>query len=532
MLLTQTSSEVLIHIDNLHCGFENGFWLKNISLRMNRGERVALVGESGSGKSFLANMILKLYRQAIIQKGSIFFEGKNLLTLDEKKLQKIRGKSISYIAQEPLSSLNPLHKIAKQITESLTLHNPYLSKQEINNKLLETLHLVELSTDLKNRYPYELSGGQRQRVAIAMGIINRPKLLICDEPTTALDASTQKQILRLLKNLSIKNKMALLFISHDLSVVKNFAEKIYVAKDGKFCENGEVVQVFSRPKNPYTKKLLDALNLPKKSVTPSKETLLTIKDFSVIYEEKTFFLKKAIKQIIHNVDFTLHKGETLGIVGESGSGKSSLAMGILRLMQSRGEIHLLNQRIDNLKNKELKLFRSHIQVVFQDPYASLNPRMRIKETIAEAIKLSNKKQKNSAIEEMIIANLQRVGLSRNFIYSYPHELSGGQRQRVAIARALATKPKIVILDEPTSALDKSMQKIVIELLLKLQKEFFLSYIFISHDLDVIEAMCDRVMVLKHGKIVEHGDIKEVFTSPKNKYTQELLKARIQFYMLP
>lgn len=527
MPLTQTSSDTLIRIDNLHCGFENGFWLKNISLHMNYGERVALVGESGSGKSLLANMILKLYTQVIVQKGSIFFENKNLLAFNEKTLQKIRGKFISYIAQEPLSSLNPLHKIDKQILESLVLHHPYLTKKEMNEELLQTLDLVELDVSLKNRYPYELSGGQRQRVAIAMGIINHPKLLICDEPTTALDTSTQKQILKLLKNLSVENTMAILFISHDLGVVKDFAKKIYVAKNGKICENGEVSRVFSHPKSPYTKKLLDALNLPKKSTISSQETLLILKNFNVFYKDKTLFFKKTTKQIVHDVTFNLRKGETIGIVGESGSGKSSLAMGILRLAKSKGEIYLLDQRIDGLNNKELKPFRSHIQVVFQDPHASLNPRMRIREIILEAIKLSNEKHKILSMEEVIIKNLQRVGLSHEFTNSYPHELSGGQRQRIAIARALATKPKILVLDEPTSALDKSMQKIIIELLLKLQKEFSLSYIFISHDLDVIESMCDRVMVLKCGKVVEYKDTKDIFTYPKSEYTKELLQARIK-----
>ncbi|PAF42727.1 peptide ABC transporter ATP-binding protein [Helicobacter sp. 11S03491-1] len=514
----------MLHIKNLECGFEGGFKLSGVSLRIYEGQRVGLVGESGSGKSLISNMILRLYPQVVPQKGSIEFNQKNLFSYSEKSMRKIRGKEIAYVAQEPLSSLNPLQKVGKQILESLILHCRYLSKKEMYKKLDDIFFQVGLHPELKNRYPYELSGGQRQRVAIGMGVINKPKLLICDEPTTALDARIQKQILELLYQLSIQNNMAILLISHDLGVIKRFVDRIYVAKEGMICEEGSVEEVFSNPKNPYTKNLLDALKLPKKLILPTNEKVLEIRNFAISYAQKKFLFKQTQNQILSNINFSLYQRETLGIVGESGSGKSSLAMGILRLIKSRGEEYLLNKRIDNLNKKTLRTYRKNLQIVFQDPYASLNPRMRTYDIIFEALRLDY--QKNQNYIQIITQILESVGLGYEYIYSYPHQLSGGQRQRVAIARAIALKPKVIILDEPTSALDKSMQKIVIDLLLNLQKEFGLSYLFISHDLDVIEAMCDKVMVLKEGKAVEYGDVKAIFKKPKNHYTQELLHSRI------
>ncbi|WP_095332068.1 dipeptide ABC transporter ATP-binding protein [Helicobacter sp. 11S02596-1] len=520
-LIPVPNKKPLLDIKSLSCGFENGFMVQDISLKVRAGERVALVGESGSGKSFIANMILKLYPHINLKNGNIAFEGRDLLALSERQIRKIRGKEIAYIAQEPLSSLNPLHKVGKQILESLILHCPDLSKKQRLHKLDEVLSQVGLKSELADRYPYELSGGQRQRVAIAMSIINHPKLLICDEPTTALDASIQKQIMELLENLSVQYQIAVLLISHDLGVVRGFAHRVYVAKEGKICESGEVGSVFEKPKNPYTQLLLEALKLPKKSILPSEKKVLEVKHFGIAYAQKRFFFKKNAKMIVNDVNFILQSGETLGIVGESGSGKSSLAMGILRLIESSGEEYLLGQAVSSLSNREFRPFRRDIQVVFQDPYASLNPRMRVRDIIFEALRLGGLANHSDLIGDI----LDSVGLERRLMGFYPYALSGGQRQRVSIARAIALKPKIIVLDEPTSALDKSMQKVVIELLLDLQEKFGLAYLFISHDLDVIEAVCDRVMVLQAGKVVESGDVKDVFTNPKNPYTQALLQAR-------
>lgn len=521
-LIQMSNKKSLLEIKSLSCGFERGFRVCDIFLNVCEGERIGLVGESGSGKSFIANMILKLHPFVCVQKGSIEFEGRNLLQLSQREIRKVRGKHIAYVAQEPLSSLNPLHKVGTQVLESLVLHHSHLSKKQMLQRLDEVFFQVGLSLELQNCYPYQLSGGQRQRAAIAMGIINRPKLLICDEPTTALDASIQKQILELLQNLSIQNQMAILLISHDLNVVRDFVHRVYVAKEGKICEEGEVKNVFENPKNSYTKMLLEALKLPKKSISPRKEKVLEVKNFAVAYPQKKFFFKKDSKNVVNDVSFILHSRETLGIVGESGSGKSSLAMGILKLAESSGEEYLLGHSLSNLGSREFRRYRREIQVVFQDPYASLNPRMRVRDIIFEAFRLGGFENRLDLIEEV----LESVGFEKKLIESYPYELSGGQRQRVAIARAIALKPKVIVMDEPTSALDKSMQKVVIELLLSLQEKFSLSYLFISHDLDVIEAVCDRVMVFQNGRVVESASVRDIFTKPENPYTKELLRARL------
>lgn len=521
-LIQMSNKSKLLNIKSLECGFEGGFWLKDINLDIHIGERMGLVGESGSGKSFISNMILRLYSNISIKSGHIEFEDKDLLKLKKNAIRDLRGKDIGYVAQEPLSSLNPLHKVGKQVLESLFLHQKHLGVKKMQEKVDEIFLQVGLEVGLKNRYPYELSGGQRQRVAIAMAIVNHPKLLICDEPTTALDMRIQKQILDLLYDLSEKKNIAILFISHDLGVVRDFVDRVYVMKEGKICESGKIQEVFSFPKDSYTKKLLDALVLPKKDILPTDKKVLTLKEFGVSYESEKFFFGKNQNIIIKEVFLSLYGGQTIGIVGESGSGKSSLAMGILKLAKTMGEEWILGNRVEGMSQKDFKPYRKNIQIVFQDPYASLNPRMRVGDIIFEALRLGGD-GKYEEIEEILTS----VGLNRDFMESYPYELSGGQRQRVAIARAIALKPKIIILDEPTSALDKSMQKIVIELLLKLQKNYGLSYLFISHDLDIIEAVCDDVLVIQNGKVVEQGSVKEVFINPKNPYTQELLALRIR-----
>ncbi|PAF52883.1 ABC transporter ATP-binding protein [Helicobacter sp. 13S00477-4] len=515
----------MLKISHLNCSFEEGFCLKDISLGIGKAQRVGLVGESGSGKSLIANIILRSHLPIAIQSGVIEFEGYDLLTLDDDFMRKIRGRDIAYVAQEPLSSLNPLQKVGFQVLESLLLHCPYLSKKEMWKKVDEVFLQTGLELGLKNRYPYQLSGGQRQRVSIAMGIVNRPKILICDEPTTALDANIQKQILELLRTLGEQNQIAILLISHDLGVIRGFVDRIYVVNKGKICEEGQTQNIFEKPKNAYTKKLLDSLNLPKKSILPTNKKIFEVKNFGIIYGKKKIFFKTDFKQALLGINFSMYERETLGIVGESGSGKSSLAMGILKLIKSQGEEYLLGKRVDTLNQKTFKPYRKDIQVVFQDPYASLNPRMRVRDIISEALRLQYLQANDYHV--LIEKILDDVGLDGDFANFFPYQLSGGQRQRVAIARAIILKPKIIVLDEPTSALDKRMQKIILELLLRLQEEFGLSYLFISHDLDVIEAVCDRVIVLQNGRLIESGSVMDVFGKPKELYTKSLIESRIR-----
>ncbi|WP_281747500.1 dipeptide ABC transporter ATP-binding protein [Helicobacter suis] len=510
-------SRPLLSIQNLEARIGQDFYLKDINLEVLPGQRVGLVGERGSGKSSLAQLILRLVPFIRATHGKIIFEGVDLLSLKTSILRMIRGAQIGYIAQEPLSALNPLHKVHKQILETLLLHNK-LSKSSTHNRLVEVINQVGLSLDLLNRYPYELSGGQNQRVALAMALINRPKLLICDEPTTALDAQIQKQILDLLLYLSVQNQMAILIISHDLGAIKQVAKSVYVLQKGKICEHNTTEELFKNPKHPYTQLLLNARYLSKKSTPPNTQEVLRLKDFSVHYTKKRFLGKDRIFQAISGVNLSLHAQETLGVMGASGSGKSSLALGILKLAKSQGEMYLLNKPIHLLNSKAFRPLRKSLQIVFQNPYASLNPRWSVQDILLEG---SNSLDKNLAIE-----SLEAVGLEAKYLDCYPFELSGGQRQRVAIARAIINRPQVVLMDEPTSALDKSLQKVVLNLLLELQAKMRLSYIFISHDLDVIESMCDRVLVVKGGQVVESGQVDVIFKNPKHPYTQQLLKTRL------
>ncbi|WP_163555752.1 dipeptide ABC transporter ATP-binding protein [Helicobacter suis] len=515
--MPSVDSKTLLSIQNLEAKIGQDFYLKEINLEILPGQRVGLVGESGSGKSSLAQLILRLVPFIRATHGKIIFEGVDLLSLKTSVLRMIRGAQIGYIAQEPLLALNPLHKIHKQILETLFLHNK-LSKSSAHDHLLEVINQVGLSLDLLNRYPYELSGGQNQRVALAMALINRPKLLICDEPTTALDAQIQKQILDLLLYLSVQNQMAILIISHDLGAIKQVAEHVYVMQKGKICEHSTTKELFENPKHSYTKLLLNARHLTAKKMQPGKQEVLLLKDFGVYYTKKRFLGKDRIFQAISGVNLSLHTQETLGVMGASGSGKSSLALGILKLAKTQGEIYLLDQPIHSLNSKTFRPLRKSIQIVFQNPYASLNPRWSVQDILLEG---SNSLDKNLALK-----SLEAVGLEAKYLNCYPFELSGGQRQRVAIARAIINRPQVVLMDEPTSALDKSLQKVVLNLLLELQEKMRLSYIFISHDLDVIESMCDRVLVVEQGQVVESGLTKSIFSAPKHPYTKQLLKTRL------
>ncbi|AFI05537.1 nickel ABC transporter ATP-binding protein NikE [Helicobacter cetorum] len=516
----------MLEIKDLSCALNSHFSLQNINISLKQGERVAIVGESGSGKSSLANIIMRLNPRFKPHSGQVLFENNNLLEMNEKAMQHLRGNTIAYIAQDPLSSLNPLHKINKQMSEAYFLHHKNASQTLLKQEVLNAMKQVQLDEKHLKRYPYELSGGQRQRVCIAMGIINAPKLLICDEPTTALDAQIQNQVLDLLKQLSIEKKMALLFISHDLKAVKRLADKVYVLKKGELVETNSTKELFNHPKHTYSKLLLQASLLPTKSLKPLDETLLETKDFSVYYLQKRFFRTSLKKPLISLVNLTLKAKESIGIIGESGSGKSSLALGLLKLALSSGEEKILGEKVGLLSSKAFKPYRKILQMVFQDPYASLNPRLSIQSILTEAISFAYPKASQQEWHNLAKLCLEEVRLDSKLLYSYAYELSGGERQRVAIARAIALKPKIIVLDEPTSALDKSIQKSVLELLLNLQEKQHLSYLFISHDLDVIKAFCDKVLVVSAGQIVETGSVKEVFENPKHAYTKRLLESKM------
>jgi len=524
--------EKIISINNLSISFnKNTEVVKNVNIDVVKGKTTAIVGESGSGKTLSALSILKLLPNgANITTGEIIFNNKNLLNLNKKEIENIRGNKISTIFQEPMTSLNPLHTINRQIEEIITTHK-ILNKNEASKKTIKLLNEVGLS-DISSRpkiYPYELSGGQRQRAMIAMSIANEPDLLIADEPTTALDVTIQLQILELLQNIQKKMGMSMVFISHDLSIVKKLSDYIYVMKNGSVVEFGTKEEIFNNPKNEYTKELVSTQSNIKVNNNKKSETIINIKNLDVWYPIKKGLLKKTINYVkaIKKVSFNLNIGETIGIVGESGSGKTSLILAILKLIQSRGEIIINNKNLNKLNKKEILDLRKDIQVVFQDPFSSLSPRMNIEDIISEGLmvhypnlNLEEKKQKLKNI-------LEKVGLEyKHTIEKYPHEFSGGQRQRIAIARALILEPKILVLDEPTSALDITIQNQIINLLNNLQKELNLSYIFISHDMRVIRATANKIIVLKDGLVVEENSSENIFVSPKSEYTRKLISSVI------
>ncbi len=516
---------MILEIKNLYASFlhSSHFSLSNVSLSIAKSQKVALVGESGSGKSMLAQMILRLQNNISIQSGEICFNHHNILTLNPKDLRSLRGKDIAYIPQEPLSSLNPLHKVGKQILESFYIHAnelyPHLRGKALHTKaqerLEEVLESVNLSTHLVHRYPFELSGGQKQRVAIAMSIINNPTLLICDEPTTALDVLIQRQIMELLSHLSTTS--AILFISHDLGVVKGFCDKVVVMKEGRVVEENTTSNIFTHPTHSYTRFLIESLILPTKvhkRVNSKDSTLLKVENLNVGVSVRHFF-KTHFKDLVSNVNFTLQKGQILGVAGASGSGKSSLALGLLRLLEIKGTIYFKGHNYASLK--DMQELRRHISIVFQDPFSSLSPRFTIGDIIAEALG-----GRFAVFKKQVEWALESVGLNTHFAQSYPFELSGGQKQRVAIARAIVRKPSILLLDEPTSALDKSSQKLILTLLLQLQEQLDMSYVFITHDLEILQALSDEILILHKGRVVEQGVSKEVFANPQNAYAKSLI----------
>lgn len=506
----------MLDICSLNAGFIGGFSLKDITLHLKQGEHVGIVGESGSGKSLLSSLILGLGDSlgCRIFSGKISIEGEDLFAKSQKQLQSLRKKTLGYIPQNPLNALNPLHKIGKQLHEGLRLAFPLMPLKDRSQKILEYLDAAKLKDILLDRYPHELSGGQNQRILIVQNLLKEPKILICDEPTTALDSSVQKQILEFLFQITKEKNISVIFITHDLSIAHHFVENIIVMQEGRILEQQESKSLFENPKNAYTKSLLDALQLPIKECKKTKEVVLEVKDFGVFVRKSSFFTKKKI-QLVDALDFCLHQKENLAILGESGSGKTSLGTAIMELMPSTGSKLLFGQSL------HAREFYLQVQMVMQNPFASLNPRWRIGEILKEALSLRDATKERLEVKEA----LELVGLNEKFEDFYPHELSGGQNQRVAIARALLVWPKILILDEPTSGLDKNTQKKILSLLLDLQKNLDMAYIFITHDLDIVESFCDRVLMLQNGKKIFY-DERDAFFSSKDSYIQDFLATRL------
>ncbi|MCC7259510.1 MAG: ABC transporter ATP-binding protein [Alphaproteobacteria bacterium] len=503
--------------------------VKHVSFSIEKGQTLALVGESGSGKTVTALSVLKLLPpSATLPNGEIRFDGIDIVHAGPRDIRRIRGNRIGMIFQEPMTSLNPLHTLEKQIAEPLMLHQG-LSKHAARARVLELLDLVELH-EMKERldaYPHQLSGGQRQRVMIAMALANEPELLIADEPTTALDVTIAVEILALLKKLQAQLGMAMLFITHDLTIVRRMAHRVCVMKDGAIVENEATETLFTAPKHPYTQKLLAAE--PKGSVPPladSAKPLVICQDLNVEFPKKKSFFGRVldVTRAVDSASLVIREGETLGIVGESGSGKTTLALALLRLLSSRGTISMAGQRLDSLKTASLRPLRKEMQIVFQDPYSSLNPRMTIAQIVGEGLTVHEPVLTRMERDARIDAILTEVGLGPAVRDRYPHEFSGGQRQRINIARAAVLKPRFIVLDEPTSALDLILQAQIIDLLKSLQKSHGLTYIFISHDLRVVKAISHNVAVMKSGKIVEYGPSTTIFSAPKEAYTQRLISA--------
>ena len=531
----------LVEIENLRVKFNTDSGVVNavngISFNIKKGETLALVGESGSGKSVTARGIIRLLANNAIlsNETKITFDGKNINTYSEKEYQKIRGKKISMIFQEPMSSLNPIYTIENQISEVLKIHDKY-SDQELKEKCLELLKQVQIPEPESrlSQYPHQLSGGQRQRVMIAIAIANNPDLLIADEPTTALDVTVQTEILKLLQSLQKKYQMSILFITHDLTIVRKISDRVCVMYNGDIKETGYTKEIFNNPKDDYTKHLLSSEPEERDLFyDKSGKNIITGKDLNIIFNTKVKVAGRnkilSIKAV-NNISLNLKEGETLGIVGESGSGKTTLGQTLLRLVDREsnteisGDINFFDDKIDKLSRKQFKPYRNQMQIVFQDPYASLNPRLSVKQIIEEGLIVSqnikNKKQRLDKIEKI----MNEVGLEPSSMQRFPHEFSGGQRQRIAIARSFVLNPKFVLLDEPTSALDLSIQKQILELLLQLQSNHKTTYIFISHDLRVIRSISHNLIVMKDGSILEQGEAKSILNNPQNDYTKNLIKS--------
>jgi len=501
--------------------------VKGVSFAVDRGETVALVGESGSGKSVSALSTVSLLPASAEVSGSVTYDGQEMVNASENLLRKVRGNDISFIFQEPMTSLNPLHTIEKQLGESLALHQGVVGA-DARGRILELLEKVGIrdAESRLNAYPHQLSGGQRQRVMIAMALANKPDVLIADEPTTALDVTIQAQILELLAELKQSEGMGLLFITHDLGIVRRIADKVCVMKDGEIVEAGPVAEIFANPQHDYTKTLLNARATGAPEPVDAAAPVMTETDrLRVWFPIQQGFMRRTVGHVkaVNEATISVRAGETLGIVGESGSGKTTLALAIMRLIESEGGITFDGDDVRAWSTRQLRALRKDMQIVFQDPFGSLSPRMTCEQVIAEGLGVHGNPG-GRATREVVADIMDEVGLDPAMMDRYPHEFSGGQRQRIAIARAMVLRPKLVVLDEPTSALDMTVQVQIVDLLRRLQRKYGLAYLFISHDLHVVRAMSHKIMVMKAGDVVEAGEAEAVFERPQTEYTRELLAA--------
>ena len=522
---------LLLEVKDLKIAFKSegveNLAVKGVSFTINKGETVALVGESGSGKSITALSTVKLLPDSAKVSGSVAYEGTEMIGADQATLRKVRGNDISFIFQEPMTSLNPLHTIEKQLRESIELHQG-LRGDAVRDKIIELLDQVGIVDPASrlNSYPHQLSGGQRQRVMIAMALANGPDLLVADEPTTALDVTIEAQILLLLEDLKKRLGMGMLFITHDLGVVRKIADRVCVMKDGEIVEHGQTAAIFDNPQHEYTKMLLaaEATGTPE-PISPHAKTVVETQNLKIWFPINRGFLRRTVGHVkaVNDATLQIREGETMGVVGESGSGKTTLALAVMRLISSEGRISFLGQDIQGWKNKELQPLRKDMQMVFQDPYGSLSPRMTVADIVAEGLGVHGMEAGQDNIPQ-VETILKEVGLPGDILERYPHEFSGGQRQRIAIARAMILKPKLVVLDEPTSALDMTVQVQIVDLLRDLQKKYGLAYLFISHDLRVVRALSHNVMVMKRGDVVEAGEASQIFDAPQTDYTKTLMAA--------
>ncbi|MDR6755313.1 microcin C transport system ATP-binding protein [Mycoplana sp. BE70] len=532
--MTEENHDPILSVKDLSVAFHQGgktsVAVDRVSFEIGRGEVVALVGESGSGKSVTANSILKLlpYPAASHPSGTVIFKGRDLMNAPDPVLREVRGNDITMIFQEPMTSLNPLHSIERQIGEILELHQDMKGAQA-RTRTLELLNQVGIREPEKrlSAYPHELSGGQRQRVMIAMALANRPELLIADEPTTALDVTVQAQILELLKKLKDEHGMSMLFITHDLGIVRKFADRVCVMTGGKIVEAGPVEAIFTNPQHDYTRHLL--ASEPRGAPLPPDETkpvIMAADDIKVWFPIKAGFMRKVVDHVkaVDGIDLTLKAGHTLGVVGESGSGKTTLGLALTRMIASKGRIAFVGKDIANYSFKEMRPLRNRMQIVFQDPYGSLSPRMSVADIVAEGLEIHEPKLSADERDRRVASALEETGLDPATRWRYPHEFSGGQRQRIAIARAMVLKPQFVMLDEPTSALDMSVQAQVVDLLRDLQAKHNLAYLFISHDLKVVRALANDIIVMRAGKVVEKGPAARIIAAPEMPYTKALMAA--------
>jgi len=501
--------------------------VRGVSFHVNKGETVALVGESGSGKSVSALSTVQLLGDSAILGGSVAYDGEEMIGASENTLRRVRGNDVSFIFQEPMTSLNPLHTIEKQLGESIELHQG-LRGEKVRVRIIELLTQVGIQ-DPETRlasYPHQLSGGQRQRVMIAMALANGPELLIADEPTTALDVTIQAQILDLLADLKRDLKMSMLFITHDLTIVRKIADRVCVMKDGQIVETGATADLFANPQHPYTRMLLEAesVGVPD-PVQPDAKVIAEAEHLKIWFPVQAGLLRRTVGYVkaVNDASFSVRAGETMGIVGESGSGKTTLALAMMRLIKSEGRIVFMGRDIQGFRDRQMRPLRSEMQIVFQDPYGSLSPRMTVEQIIAEGLGIHGTAPGQNP-RDMVAEMMGEVGLDPALMDRYPHEFSGGQRQRIAIARAMILRPELVVLDEPTSALDMTVQVQIVDLLRSLQKKYQLAYLFISHDLKVVRALSHKVMVMKRGDVVEAGDVDAIFDNPQTDYTRELMAA--------